>query len=71
MTPIMQEKVDQVVQELPIGKALCLDGFTIDFFHSYWPMLREEVWQLVEESHSSRKVLPALNATFLTLIPKE
>jgi hypothetical protein len=34
-------------------------------------MLREEVWQLVEESHSSGKFLPALNATFLTLIPKE
>jgi hypothetical protein len=34
-------------------------------------MLREEVWQLVEESHSYGKVLQALNATFLTLIPKE
>jgi hypothetical protein len=34
-------------------------------------MLREEVWQLVEESRSSGKVLPTLNATFLTLIPKE
>jgi hypothetical protein len=34
-------------------------------------MLREEVWQLVEESCSLGKVLPTLNATFLTLIPKE
>jgi len=34
-------------------------------------MLREEVWKLVEESCSSGKVLPTLNATFLTLIPKE
>jgi hypothetical protein len=34
-------------------------------------MLREEVWKLVEESRSSRKVLLALNSTFLTLIPKE
>jgi hypothetical protein len=34
-------------------------------------MLREEVWQLVEESRSSGKFLPTLNATFLTLIPKE
>jgi hypothetical protein len=29
------------------------------------------VWKLVEESHSSRKFLLTLNATFLTLIPKE
>ena len=71
MTPIMQAKVDQDIQELPTGKAPCPDGFTTDFFHSYWQMLREEVWQLVEESRSSGKFLPALNATFLTLIPKE
>jgi hypothetical protein len=71
MTPITQAEVDQAIQELPIGKAPGPDGFTTDFFHSCWPMLREEVWQLVEESRSSGKVLPALNATFLTLIPKE
>jgi hypothetical protein len=34
-------------------------------------MIREEVWKLIEESHTSGKVLPALNATFLILIPKE
>jgi exonuclease III len=71
MTPISQAEVDQAIQELPTGKAPGPDGFTMDFFHSCWPMLREEVWQLVEESRSSGKVLPALNATFLTLIPKE
>jgi hypothetical protein len=71
MTPISQAEVDQAIQELPTGKAPGPDGFTTDFFHSCWPMLREEVWQLVEESRSSGKVLPALNATFLTLIPKE
>jgi hypothetical protein len=34
-------------------------------------MLHEEVWIVVEEFPNSGKVLPALNATFLTLIPKE
>jgi hypothetical protein len=34
-------------------------------------MIHEEVWKLIEESRVSGKVLPALNATFLTLIPKE
>jgi hypothetical protein len=71
MTPITQVEVDQVIQELPTGKAPSPDGFTTEFFHSCWPMLREEVWQLVEESCNSVKFLPTLNATFLTLIPKE
>jgi hypothetical protein len=70
MKPITQEEVDQAIQYLPIGKALGPDGFTKIFFHSCWSMLREEVWQLVEESRSSGKFLPALNVTFLTLIPK-
>jgi hypothetical protein len=34
-------------------------------------MIREEVWEIIEDSKSSGQVLPALNATFLTLIPKE
>jgi hypothetical protein len=71
MTPITQEEVDRAIQELPIGKAPGPDGFTTDFFHSCLPMLREVVWQLVEESRNSGKVLSTLNATFLTLIPKE
>jgi hypothetical protein len=34
-------------------------------------LIREEVWQVVEESRTSGQVLSAFNATFLTLIPKE
>jgi hypothetical protein len=71
MRPITQEEVDQDVKEIPLGKAPGPDGFTTDFFHLCWSMIREEVWQLVEESRTSGKVLSTLNATFLTLIPKE
>jgi hypothetical protein len=34
-------------------------------------MIREEVWEIIEDSIRSGQVLQALNATFLTLIPKE
>ena len=33
-------------------------------------MLKEEVWEIVEESRTSKGVLKDFNATFLTLIPK-
>jgi hypothetical protein len=71
MRPITQEEVDHAVKEIPPGKAPGPDGFTTDFFHHCWDMIREEVWQVVEESRTSGQVLSALNATFLTLIPKE
>jgi hypothetical protein len=70
MRPITQEEVDHVVKEIPPGKAPGPDDFTTDFFHHYWDMIREEVWQVVEEYRTSGQVLSALNATFLTLILK-
>ena len=34
-------------------------------------MIRMEVWEILEDSRVTGKVLRALNATFLALIPKE
>jgi hypothetical protein len=36
-----------------------------------WDLIRSYVWEVVEESRASGVVLPALNATFHTLIQKE
>jgi len=69
--PITQEKVDQAVKEMAAGKAPGPDGFTVDFFHHCWDLVRQDVWEVVEESRASGLVLPALNSTFLALIPKE
>lgn len=33
--------------------------------------MKEEVWHVVEESRTLHWVLPSMNATFITLIPKE
>ena len=34
-------------------------------------MIRVEVWKIIEDSQSIGQILQALNATLLTLIPKE
>jgi hypothetical protein len=53
------------------GKSSKPDGFTSDFFHHCWQVIKLDVWDLVKESQRILGVLPALNATFLSLIPKE
>ena len=58
------------MNQLKEGKALGLDGFTTTFFHSFWDLLKEEVWQVVEESHTLHWLLPSLNSTFIALIPR-
>jgi hypothetical protein len=69
--PFTIEEVDKALQETPKCKAPGLDGFTSDFFHYCWLMIRTEVWEILEDSRVTRKVLQTLNATFLTLVPKE
>jgi len=68
--PITQEEVYHAVKEIPPWKVLGLDGFTTNFFHHCWDLIKEEVLQVVEESRTSSQVLSTLNATFLTLIQK-
>jgi len=69
--PITIEEVDQALQETPKCKAPGPGGFTNVFFHNYWPMIRIEVWEILEDSRATGQILQVLNATFLTLVPKE
>jgi hypothetical protein len=69
--PISIEEVDQALLDTPKCKAPGPDGFTSDFFHHCWPMIRHEVWEILEDSRASGQILRALNSTFLALIPKE
>ena len=56
---------------MALGKAPGPDGFTSNFFHYFWDLIKEEVFEIIEESRDKKGVLKAFNATFLTLIPKE
>jgi hypothetical protein len=71
LRPFTIEEVDQALQDTPKCKAPGPDGFTSDFFHYCWPMIRTEVWEILEDSRITGEVLRAFNATFLALIPKE
>jgi hypothetical protein len=71
MRPIEHEEVEEAVLQMEKGKALGPDGFTVDFFQCFWDLVKDEIWEVVEESRRTRQVLMAFNATFLSLIPKE
>ena len=58
------------MNQIAEGKSPGLDGFTTNFFHFFWDMIKDEVLEIVEESRCKRGVLKAFNATFLSLIPK-
>jgi len=62
LRPITQLEVDSAAKDMPTGKAPGPDGFTTDFFHYCWDIIKEDVWKAVEESRTSGQVLSALNA---------
>lgn len=68
--PIMPQEVDAAMHQLE-GKTAGLDGFTTMFFHTFWELIKEEVWLVVEESRTLHWLLPSLNSTFIALVPKE
>jgi hypothetical protein len=69
--PIATEEVDQALQEMPSGKAPGPDGFTVEFFKACWEIVKYDIYKVVEDSRRSASILKALNATMITLIPKE
>jgi hypothetical protein len=71
MHPTTQEEFDQALRDTPLGKSPGPDEFTMDFLHHSWDIIREEVWEIIKYSRKLWQVLQALNATFITLIPKE
>eukprot|EP00253_Pinus_taeda_P008135 PITA_08135 len=70
LKPISLQEVESAAKSLKAGKAPGPDGFSSNFFHHFWELIKWEVWQVVEESRSLRWMYPGLNATFIALIPK-
>jgi len=71
MAPILMQELEEVVFQIKYGTALGPDGFTINFFHQFWDILKNDILNIVEDSCQTQGILKAFNATFLTLIPKK
>lgn len=70
LKPISLKEVEEAMNQLKDRKAPGPDGFTSNFFHEFWELIKAEVWELVEESRIMHWILPALNTTFIALVPK-
>ena len=70
MKPIIIYEVEEAVFQMKEGTTLGLDGFTVNYFHHFWDLIKMEVWRIVEDSRITKILLPVFNATFINLIPK-
>eukprot|EP00253_Pinus_taeda_P023364 PITA_23364 len=65
------EEVEEAIRSMPNDKAPGPDGFTINFYKACWSIVKQDVWEVVEDSRNSGTILKSLNSTFLALIPKD
>eukprot|EP00253_Pinus_taeda_P031168 PITA_31168 len=66
----IEQEIEEVVFTMATDKAPGPDGFTIEFFKACWHIIKADPFKLIKNFHKTKRVLSAINATFLTLIPK-
>ncbi len=69
--PVTKEEVSEVIKEMKNGKAPGSDGFNIDFFKACWETIKQDIFDVVEDSRKNKTVLKALNTSFISFIPKK
>ena len=68
---VSMQEVEEVINQMAPAKAPRPDGFTSNFFHHFWDLVKEEVLEIVEEFKNKRGVLKSFNTNFISLVPKE
>lgn len=68
--PVIEEELEEVITEMHNGKAPGPDGFNVDLFKTCWRIVKHDILEVVEDSRTCKKVLRALNESFIALIPK-
>eukprot|EP00253_Pinus_taeda_P014528 PITA_14528 len=63
-------EVEEAVNSMRNDKAPGPDGFTINFYKACRHIVKQEVWDVVEDSRRSGSILKSINSTFIALIPK-
>jgi hypothetical protein len=68
--PVTLSELLATLKGFTVSKSPGPDGWTVEFFLAFFDLLGNELLEAVEESRQKGRVVGALNATFLALIPK-
>ena len=69
--PITAEELNLAVGQLAHNKAPGLDGLTSEFFQFFWPILKEDFFQVLTYSISSGSLPVSCRRAVITLLPKK
>lgn len=69
--PVSEEEVSEVIKEMQSEEAPSPDCFNVDLFKACWDTVKQDILEVVEDTRQHKKVFKALNATFISVIPKK
>lgn len=65
-----QDELEDVVHSFDGNKSPGSDGFNFKFIQEFWYILKEEVWEMVNEYFGTRRIPKGFTTYFVVLIPK-
>lgn len=68
---VLKQELKSILVSFKRDKILGPDGWLVEFFISFYDLLKEDLIRVIEEEKSTRSVLGVFNSTFLALIPKK
>jgi hypothetical protein len=68
--PVTLEEIKSVLEKFKKDRSPGPDGWTTEFFISFFDLVGEDLLEMVEDSRRNGKLCGGLNSTFLALIPK-
>lgn len=70
MQPVSTKELEVVLHWFRNDKKLGHNGWTVEFFLSFYEQISPNLLKVVEECHTSGQRYGAFNSTFIALIPK-
>jgi hypothetical protein len=68
--PFTEQEIEDVVKSLPNDKSPGPDGFNNEFIKCCWPIIGNDIKELIKDFYEENISLESINSSFITLIPK-
>ncbi|KAH9307996.1 hypothetical protein KI387_035907 [Taxus chinensis] len=69
--PALEKELQTIVWAMKKGKIPGSDGFPIEFYQEFWDIIKNDLFELVEECRQAKIVLKVINPTYIPLVPKK
>ena len=67
--PFSSEEIDNIIKEMKSNTTPGPDGFSVEFFKSFWPQIKGDIKEMLDNLHAGMLELWRLNYGVIILLP--